>query len=1513
MNQFGLTWMLGGGVVDKNKDLYSWTDASVMMANPKMSLYDDRGNLIYGLPRFNCSNSTTAPKNEGSSGVVSINKEKYIFTVWEDEDLVDFTYKEKDENGQEKNVVVKNGKLNVTLKVKNVGIIDAEGPLYVKYFVTHPDGQVPLLTVDGKDLSIANVEMDVNGWLSVKRNSVGDRHVFVFTLKNGLKKNNEVSIDFELNDNCITCVYKEEAESFFSWDVMDDWSRVPDFEKNSGSGTVENVVVLTKDFVIRYGVPDPYAPNYKVVYGEGTGPVVEIPDIEVQELFPNRTDAVSYSGGQLLTNGGFEEPSLIGWNLMKGSAISVRGETVQGSRSLKLSGEICQEMPEAALNILSDSASVLSFWHKGGSLTVKIGKLAYSINESAKWSHSLVFNANNLLTDKDANKVCFESNSDVSIDNVALVPNTFEQPTTYAVRFTTTLHDEIESRVYDGENKLLVTSSARDSMGRPMYKYLPFEHLCSDEKDCNSAIYTQEYSDMAKEFYSKDNPFYPDAQGFPYVETKWKPDPAVTKDVEGAPGKAFSLDADSKTHHVVRSFSSGVNLTGINMKDSSSLASAVNAVRNCRVFADGECKLDGSSDDGDYNFHAAKDDHPTHTWELNVDPNGNAAFTVKDGEGRVIVSGAMKKISLSKDGEVAYELLTRSVNELDARGNVIKSHLPMSCEYSPKPASCVNPSTYGYDAQSRLVWSKEPDAGETRTYYDLVGRVRATQTQRQIDSGWVAVVGYDHLDRVIYSGMWKTSLDEDGLRSYFANVDNKDKPTVDELTLGTVTRTIYDRVPASDTLGVRLFVSFASAPDSKYARGRVSAVISDVAAVKSYDGSTLKAADGTDSVVRVATSYSYDKYGRVLNTYAYDPTMSANSLKTLWSTNEYDLGGKAVAKRNCPYGYSMACYMNRDITERYHYDRLGRIDRVLARRDDSEYLVASYEYYPTGAVKTVNMGNSLTLTYTYHISGAVKSATVKSAKGEKLYSETLHYEDCGDGKCTPQYNGNISRMVHQMADAGYVSDVDMAYTYDALNRLVKADGQADGLTLFDEEFDYDVQGRIVEQRRGGNADGGKYKYKESTNKLQSVDGYISGYADGRDMSDPENFVYDQEGNLVEDKSKNMKISYDWRGMPVEFVWKDECYNYKGHFMCDSAKLVLAYDGSGRRISKTRMNRKVGNYWWPELRTHYTGVGTEVRENFFSYGGEVMETKVVVNMPNGLGRYGVEDAENLPGFNAPLNFEWYLKNHLGSTMLVYGTQASTDPNKADVGEAKAKYYYRSFGEQLTGMESPDKVTENFTGKELDDETWLNYFGARYLDPMLGLWISVDPKRQFASPYLYAGNGMNPVNTIDPDGNYMWGYLDDLNNEAVKASYWGSKTLKRAFENMEASDQVYHGVAGNYANRGKDSFYGHKEISIYDDANYEVYIHTPGRSIKQQACTAAHEYFEDTSEKLNGEVINYTPQNWHRDPTKGLDAMFKYYNNYDDFLEANYKGTLTDGKNHYESDNVYKREYECLNEK
>jgi len=58
---------------------------------------------------------------------------------------------------------------------------------------------------------------------------------------------------------------------------------------------------------------------------------------------------------------------------------------------------------------------------------------------------------------------------------------------------------------------------------------------------------------------------------------------------------------------------------------------------------------------------------------------------------------------------------------------------------------------------------------------------------------------------------------------------------------------------------------------------------------------------------------------------------------------------------------------------------------------------------------------------------------------------------------------------------------------------------------------------------------------------------------------------------------------------------------------------------------------------------------------------------------------------------------------------------------------------------------------FNAKEFDEETGMYYYGARYYDPRLSLWMSTDPlqeKFHNMSSYVYAAN--NPVAFIDPTG-------------------------------------------------------------------------------------------------------------------------------------------------------------------
>lgn len=58
---------------------------------------------------------------------------------------------------------------------------------------------------------------------------------------------------------------------------------------------------------------------------------------------------------------------------------------------------------------------------------------------------------------------------------------------------------------------------------------------------------------------------------------------------------------------------------------------------------------------------------------------------------------------------------------------------------------------------------------------------------------------------------------------------------------------------------------------------------------------------------------------------------------------------------------------------------------------------------------------------------------------------------------------------------------------------------------------------------------------------------------------------------------------------------------------------------------------------------------------------------------------------------------------------------------------------------------------FNAKELDSETDLYYYGARYYNPRLSVWYGVDPlAEEFPSwsPYVYTFN--NPIRYIDPTG-------------------------------------------------------------------------------------------------------------------------------------------------------------------
>jgi RHS repeat-associated protein len=86
----------------------------------------------------------------------------------------------------------------------------------------------------------------------------------------------------------------------------------------------------------------------------------------------------------------------------------------------------------------------------------------------------------------------------------------------------------------------------------------------------------------------------------------------------------------------------------------------------------------------------------------------------------------------------------------------------------------------------------------------------------------------------------------------------------------------------------------------------------------------------------------------------------------------------------------------------------------------------------------------------------------------------------------------------------------------------------------------------------------------------------------------------------------------------------------------------------------------------------------------------------------------------------------------------------------VGEVSQHSEYFAFGETfIEEHKDSHNSPYKFNGKELDEESGLYYYGARYYDPRISIWASIDPLvEQTMDAYGYCN--LNPVNLIDPTG-------------------------------------------------------------------------------------------------------------------------------------------------------------------
>jgi RHS repeat-associated protein len=287
--------------------------------------------------------------------------------------------------------------------------------------------------------------------------------------------------------------------------------------------------------------------------------------------------------------------------------------------------------------------------------------------------------------------------------------------------------------------------------------------------------------------------------------------------------------------------------------------------------------------------------------------------------------------------------------------------------------------------------------------------------------------------------------------------------------------------------------------------------------------------------------------------------------------------------------------------------------------------------------------------------------------------------------------------------AGSLLDIDLSY--DVLGRL--SEKQENGVTW---AYSYDATGRLLRVLRNGTP---AYAYTYDANGNRTDAGQTTDSADRTTAKIGATFAYSAMGERISksDGAGVTKYAYDGRGHLSEVE------------LPSGTRIGYDLDAYGRRITKRRN-------------------GTV--ENRFLYRNALQPAAEVDAAGNVLTRYVYARGELGPDLLERGGASYaLLKDERGSIRYV------VDVFSGVVAQALE---YDPYGKVLQDS-NPGFQPFGFAGGLYDPDTGLSHFGARDYDPSTGAFTRKDPSGFAAGENRYAYAAADPVNFIDPDGNFL----------------------------------------------------------------------------------------------------------------------------------------------------------------
>ena len=442
---------------------------------------------------------------------------------------------------------------------------------------------------------------------------------------------------------------------------------------------------------------------------------------------------------------------------------------------------------------------------------------------------------------------------------------------------------------------------------------------------------------------------------------------------------------------------------------------------------------------------------------------------------------------------------------------------------------------------------------------------------------------------------------------------------------------------------------------------------------------------------------------------------------------------------------------NHTYTSEFEYDSWNRIQKMVY--PDGE--VVDYEYYSNGELKSIT-GEKDGITYPYLVE------TGYNVNGQTAYrklgnnTEHRYFYDCKDRLQTSTLHIGSEKISENTYNYDKVDNITSIhdngtyfqnYTYDELNRLISASGYDfgsvdDAHSSYSMTMEYNKMSSPIVFNQSITTDNGT-TFKNNT--------YLY-----NQESQPNAPIQIGNTRYTYDKAGNPTSVLDSNGVGKDMVWDAENRLRQITDHKEGLFHSYAYDHTGERILKrygTAQNAYVNGASAGTLRNStdnysaYASAYFVENNNGYTKHYYAGATRLVSKIGE-----GVYENENYTSYGDEEKDQYfYYQDHLGSSTYI-----------TDINGGIAQYSaYTPYGEMF--REYRNVTPYRFNGKELDTETGLYYYGARYYNPNTALWLGVDPLTNTnpqASPYIYCLS--NPINLIDPDGRKEYSYSEAAKN-------------------------------------------------------------------------------------------------------------------------------------------------------